>query len=95
MNTNTAKSDTLHVRINKEIKKQAETILNELGLSTGEAINVYFRQIINTNSIPFTIRAKTPNETTIKAFEEIEEIKSGKRPRNPQTLDEFIKEMGE
>ncbi|MDR2090519.1 MAG: type II toxin-antitoxin system RelB/DinJ family antitoxin [Clostridiales bacterium] len=95
MSTNTAKSETLQVRINKETKKQAESILKEMGLSTRDAINIYFAQIINTNGIPFIIRAKTPNKTTLEAFQEIEEIKSGKLPRNPQTLDGFIKEMGE
>lgn len=44
------------VRINDEIKKEVMPILNDLGLSLSEAINIYLHQIKINNGIPFTLK---------------------------------------
>lgn len=49
----------LNVNIDKELKEQTAITLSEIGLDITTAINLYFRKIINTKSIPFTLSAKT------------------------------------
>lgn len=44
------------VRINDEIKKEVTPILDDLGLSLSEAINIYLHQIKLNNGIPFTLK---------------------------------------
>ncbi len=46
------------IRINDNIKKDIMPILNDLGLSLSEAINIYLHQIKINNGIPFTLRLK-------------------------------------
>lgn len=46
------------VRINDNIKKEVVPILEELGLSLSEAINIFLHQIKLSNGIPFEIRRK-------------------------------------
>jgi DNA-damage-inducible protein J len=53
--------------INPEIKKQAEAILNELGLSVPQSFELYYRQIIAHRGLPFELRI--PNEKTMRAIE--------------------------
>ncbi len=60
------------VRINDKIKNDVTPILEELGLSLSEAINVFLKQVIMTESIPFAIRKPKLNADTIKAIEEAE-----------------------
>ncbi|MCL2182664.1 MAG: type II toxin-antitoxin system RelB/DinJ family antitoxin [Chitinispirillia bacterium] len=45
------------VRIEDDVKRDAETLFSELGLSISGAINVFFRQAIREQAIPFQIRA--------------------------------------
>jgi DNA-damage-inducible protein J len=94
MNASTAKNEIIHIRVRKEVKDRVEPILQNMGLSTAEAINIYLSQIINTNGIPFAIRAKIPNKETLEAFQETEDIISGKIKRKPTTVDKLFKDMG-
>lgn len=57
---------TINARIDPETKTQAVKILHSLGMTTTQAIYVFFRQIIYTGGIPFEL--KVPNETTIETF---------------------------
>lgn len=66
------KSGTLHIRIEPNVKKQAEETLNELGLSITDAVNVFLKQVILTESIPFAIKKPKLNKETIQAIEDAE-----------------------
>lgn len=41
------------VRVNKDVKKQAEILFNDLGLNLSSAINMFLRQAIADQAIPF------------------------------------------
>jgi len=45
----------INVRIDEDIKKQAEELLNDWGLNMSTAINVFLRQMIKQQKIPFEI----------------------------------------
>lgn len=49
------KSTTLNLRINPEIKENAEKVLSQLGVSMSSAVNMFLNQVILTESIPFPI----------------------------------------
>ncbi len=49
------KSATINVFISEKIKTEAEEVLECLGLSTATAIEIYLRQIVFTQNIPFLI----------------------------------------
>ena len=46
------------VRINDDIKKEVTPILEDLGLSLSEAINIFLHQIKLNNGIPFELRRR-------------------------------------
>ena len=60
----------LNIRIDKDIKDQAEEIFNELGLNMTTAVNMFLRTAIREQGIPFELKLDVPNETTIAAIEE-------------------------
>ena len=62
------KTAVVSARIAPEVKRTAEKILNELGLTTTEAITMLFQQINLRHGIPFPI--EIPNVETIKAIRE-------------------------
>lgn len=49
------KTASVNVRIQENIKEQAEKILSQIGLSRAVAIDLFYRQIIMNNGIPFSL----------------------------------------
>jgi len=60
-------SKMLHARIEADLKKDAELIFKKLGLTTTEAIKIYFQRVRTEQGIPFELKA--PNKETIETFE--------------------------
>jgi addiction module antitoxin, relB/dinJ family len=50
-----AKTGNVNVRIQLHIKQQAEEILETIGISRAAAIDMFYRQIILNNGIPFPL----------------------------------------
>jgi len=61
-----AKTATTHARLTPEIKKEAEDILNKLGISISAAYEMFYRQIIAYDGLPFELRI--PNKKTLDAM---------------------------
>ena len=58
------KSASVNVRINENVKQHAESILEDLGLSRAVAIDLFYRQIILHNGLPFDLKLNTPPLST-------------------------------
>lgn len=70
-----ARTDTsMTIRMNREIKKEAQEIFSSLGMDMTTAINVFLRQAIYFRGFPFDVRLKEPNAETLAAFEEGERM---------------------
>ncbi|MBU4067658.1 MAG: type II toxin-antitoxin system RelB/DinJ family antitoxin [Proteobacteria bacterium] len=62
------KISTVRARIEPELKAEVEKLFKQLGLSTTEAINLFYRQIKMRKGLPFNV--VIPNKTTEKVFKE-------------------------
>jgi addiction module RelB/DinJ family antitoxin len=58
--TSTNKTETITAKVKPEVKKEVEKILDSIGLSHSEVINILYHQILITNSVPFPIIAPAP-----------------------------------
>ena len=70
----------LTIRIDEDIKRDAEALFNKIGLNMSSAINVFFRQAVREQAIPFELKAYDNyyNEYNMKRIlESIEQAKSG------------------
>ncbi|MBP3504309.1 MAG: type II toxin-antitoxin system RelB/DinJ family antitoxin [Bacilli bacterium] len=68
----------LNIRIDKAVKESSEKVFEELGLNMTTAINIFLRQVIRVNGIPFEIKGNIPKQETIEAMEESIAIANGK-----------------
>ena len=50
-----AKATTLNIRIDKDLKVQAEELFNDLGLTMSAAFNIFIRQSLREGRIPFEL----------------------------------------
>lgn len=63
----------VNFRIEKEVKEQADKLFQDLGLNMTSALNLFIRQSIREQGIPFKIDlGGTPNKMTLDAIEEVE-----------------------
>lgn len=67
------KSANVTARVEPDVKDKAEAILNELGIPTSTAINMFYRQIVLWNGLPFRpakppVRPIRRDEMTDEAF---------------------------
>ena len=63
-----AKSATVRARIEPQLKQDVEMLFKEIGLTTTEAINLFYRQVKLRNGLPFNV--VIPNKTTEKVFKD-------------------------
>ena len=61
-----AKTEMIRARVEPELKFQAEAVFSELGMSTTEAITLFYTQVTLHRGLPFAVRV--PNAQTIEAL---------------------------
>lgn len=61
-------NSNINVRTNDEIKLQAQSIFNALGMDLSSAINVFLVKAIAVKGFPFDVRLEEPNEETYAAI---------------------------
>lgn len=62
-----AKNDTIHVRVNENVKINAEETLTMLGMTLSEAINLFLCQVSLTGGLPFDVRLPMPKEVVVRS----------------------------
>jgi len=83
----------LNIRLDSEIKKKAQQIFANLGLDTTTAINIFLRQVIRTNGLPFEVKADIPNEETLEAIDKIKELKNNPNKKVYYTFSELLEDV--
>ena len=56
----TGANTNINVRVDSEIKNKAQEVFSALGLDMTSAINIFLRQAIRKNGIPFELVAEKP-----------------------------------
>ena len=62
---------TLNVRIEEDLKKQADALFAELGLNMSSALNIFIREAVRYGGIPFELRLENPNSKTRAAITDV------------------------
>ena len=66
------KNVNITLRVDDELKMQADELFSELGLNITTAFNIFLRQSVREQRIPFQITKNVPNATTLKAMDDAE-----------------------
>lgn len=69
--TSGAKSATFQMRINPEVKKEAEELFAAYGLTLTDAVNVFLRQSLNTKGLPFLLSPENTEYMKAKAMKQL------------------------
>ena len=66
------KNVNVTLRVDEDLKKQAETLFSELGLNLTTAFNIFLRQSVREQQIPFKVTKNVPNAVTLAAMDAAE-----------------------
>lgn len=83
-----AKTGMIRARTEPGLKSNVERILKKLGMTSTEAINLFYRQIHLRKGLPFDV--KIPNKTTVETLKKTD---AGIELNTYETLEEFIQKM--
>ena len=62
---------TANISIDSDVKAKAQELFADFGMDLSTAINIFLRQAIRENAIPFEISRDVPNEETKRAMENV------------------------
>ncbi len=77
----------INTRIEPRLKSRAETILHKVGLTSAEAVRLFYMQVCLHKGLPFEV--KIPNEETIKAMHDADKRKTHKA----KSVDDLFKNL--
>lgn len=85
------KTAMLSTRIDHETKTAFTQICDEVGLSPSQAIKLFARAVINHGGIPFDVKVRQPNKTTVSAMNALIQGEGEKA----ESVDSLISELTE
>lgn len=84
------KTSIVHARIEPRVKRKAEGVLRELGITPTEAIRIFYRQISLRGGLPFPVHV--PNRVTAST---LEKSRRGEDLQEFDSLTELFESWGE
>jgi len=83
----------ISIRMDSDLKAQADAFFGELGMNLSTAFNVFVRQSLREGRIPFDISLNQPNKETIGAMLEAERIAKDPSVKGYNDLDELFADL--
>ena len=83
------------IRIDDELKKEADEMFDEVGMNTSVAVKIFLTRFVKTGKFPFEIETigHQPNEETLKAFKETDEMINQGNLGNNEELQAYFDRM--
>jgi len=88
-----SETTNLTIRLDKELKEQAEQLFSELGMNMTTAFTIFARQAVRQGKIPFEISLNVPNAETIAAMEEANRISRDPNAKRYSSFEELVAEV--
>jgi len=83
------KTSTIRARIEPDLKDKAEQVFRKLGLTSTQAITLFYKQVELRNGLPFDV--VIPNETTLRTFDETD---AGKNLIVCEDINDMFRKLG-
>ena len=88
-----AGSTNVSIRMDADLKSQADALFGELGMNMSTAFNIFVRQAVREGRIPFEISLNQPNRETVAAMLEAERIAKDQSVKGYTDMDALFAEL--
>lgn len=83
-----------NIKIDPDLKKESQVLFENLGLNLSTAVNMFLRQAVREQAIPFRVGAPVPNDETMEALQEVKRMKSNPNFGKTYTdVDQMMEEL--
>lgn len=86
-----AKKAIINIRTEEETKKQIESLFSQFGITVSDAVNMFFRQSLIQNGLPFTPQLPVPNAETLAAIDDVNNNRNMIGPFD--TIEDLMREL--
>ena len=86
-------TSNLTVRLDAQLKKDAEQLFNDLGMTLSGAINIFLHQAIEQQGLPFQVKKSRPNRETLAAMKEAIELANDPNAKTFSSIEELRKDL--
>ena len=83
----------ISIRMDSDLKAQADALFSELGMNLSTAFNIFVRQSLRDGGIPFEIKMDQPNKETMAAMLEAERISKDPNVKHYSDVEEALREL--
>lgn len=90
-----SETTNISIRMDTELKAQAEKLFAELGMNISTAFNIFVRQSLREGGIPFEITLNKPNAQTLVAMQEAERIAKDPTVKGYADADQLFADLDE
>ena len=87
-----ADTTNVSIRMDIDLKKEAEDLFSDLGLNMTMAMNMFLRQAVRIQGIPFEI-SRVPNAETVAAMSEADRIAYDPNVKGYSDLGELFRDL--
>ncbi len=90
-----AKTANLNIRIEPDVKLNAEKLFATFGITLSDAVNIFLHKSLMEGGLPFEMRQPRYNAETEAAIKEARDISGGKiEATRYNSVDEAFKDLG-
>ncbi len=83
----------ISIRMDADLKMQADALFNELGMNLTTAFHIFVRQSLREGGIPFAVKLEPPNKETLAAMLEAEKIAKDPSVKGYDDLDQLFADL--
>lgn len=88
-----AQNALIQVRVDDELKREADELFTDLGFDTPTAIRIFLKHAVKRHGLPFEVGQPIPNAETIAAMEETDRIARDPNVKSYTDVDEMMEEL--
>ena len=81
------------IRLDTELRREAEALFSDLGMSLATAFQIFLKQAIQEQGLPFPVKKKQPNKVTLAATKEAMEIAESPDAKTYSSASEMMKDI--
>lgn len=85
----------ISIRMDAELKAQADELFAQLGMNISTAFNIFVRQSLREGGIPFDVSLHQPNKETVAAMLEAERIAKDPAVKGYTDLNQLFADLKE
>lgn len=67
-----ARTSNIYIRVEPDIKEQAEKVLEKLGIPMSNAVSIFLRQVVMQNGLPFEVKIPNTKPISLSNLSEVE-----------------------